>query len=97
MPLPAVPVGDLCRFRDALGAPRRGVHAYRTPGDLAAVDIAMTLAVAVLIGCCAPLGDGTSRVATVIAAFFGLWAIGTALHVLFCVRAEGAVKLGLVR
>lgn len=68
---------DLCKYRDALGVPGQGAHAYRFMG-IAIVDLVLTLVAAILI----------ARLAgwSFIYVLAGLLGLGVALHRIFCVR-----------
>lgn len=66
----------LCQFRDALGRPGEGVHAYRL-GGFAVADILMTLVGAFIISWLTGIGYGWS--------LLGLFLLGVFLHWLFCV------------
>ena len=81
-----------CHYRDALGAARTGVHAYRMPGvDLAIVDLLLTVLAAFAIVYATrgasiemePPHDHPVRNSLI--CFLLLWALGTGMHVLFCV------------
>ena len=65
----------LCQYSDALGKPRQSVHKTRIAG-LAAFDVLGTLLVAYVF---------RSHCGFVNTALV-LWAVGTAMHLLFCVR-----------
>ena len=68
---------SLCEYRDVLGVPGQGAHAYRFMG-VAVVDLALTIVAAILI----------TRVAgwSFVYVLVGLLVLGVALHRLFCVR-----------
>ena len=71
----------LCRYKDALGKPRKGVHAIRIPIlDVALVDVAMTMFAAYWI---AKYWDWSFW--TVFLVLFGL---GIFLHRIFCVKTK---------
>jgi hypothetical protein len=68
---------NLCKHRNALGVPRKGVHSVRL-GGIAVVDVIMTLI-------------GAYIIARIMRASFawtaaGLFLLGIILHRLFCVR-----------
>lgn len=77
----------LCVYRNALGAPRIGIHAARMPGDIARNDTIMTIAASLILTIIVMKASNTRS-------FFRLWAIiivwlfltGIVLHRLFCVR-----------
>ena len=66
-----------CKYKDALGKPKHGVHAYRFFG-VAIVDVLMTVVGAGLLA----WGFGWSFWVTL----GGLFVLGIVLHRLFCVR-----------
>lgn len=68
---------SLCDKKNIFGEPNTGVHRYRVFG-LAAVDLGLTFALAVLIG--------RGRVKDVMVSFAVLMIIGLAMHKLFCVE-----------
>jgi hypothetical protein len=75
----------LCRFRDALGVPGRGVHRARVPGTpSAAFDYAGTLGLAWATSAL----TGVRLSVTTIAWF----AVAELLHLAFCVRVPGAAR-----
>ena len=68
---------NLCKYRNALGVPGKGVHSIRL-GGIAVVDVIMTLI-------------GAYIIARIMRASFawtatGLFLLGIILHRLFCVR-----------
>jgi hypothetical protein len=68
---------NLCKYRNALGVPGKGVHSIRL-GGIAVVDVIMTLI-------------GAYVIARIMRASFvwtavGLFLLGIILHRLFCVR-----------
>ena len=65
-----------CRFRDMLGKPNTGLHAYRL-GPIALVDFALTILVAWLL---------TRYVGNLIINSIGLLLLGVVAHTLFCVK-----------
>lgn len=67
----------LCKYRDALGVPGQGVHAYRFMG-VAIVDVVLTVIVAALIA----VISGWPFVYVL----GGLLVLGVIAHRLFCVR-----------
>ena len=68
---------DLCKYRNALGVPGQGAHAYRFMG-IAIVDLVLTVVVAAVIARLA----GWSFAWTL----GGLLLLGVIMHRLFCVR-----------
>jgi hypothetical protein len=68
---------DLCKYKNALGEPKKGVHSYRFFG-VALADVVMTLIGAAIIS----YFSGYSFF--YVSAF--LFVLGIALHRLFCVR-----------
>ena len=68
---------SLCKYRDALGVPRKGVHSLRV-GGIAVVDVAMTLVGAYIIAYYARASFAWTAA--------GLFLLGIILHRLFCVR-----------
>lgn len=66
-----------CKYKDALGKPKQGVHGYRFFG-VAIVDVLMTIVAAGLL----TWGLGWSFWYTLL----GLFVLGIVLHRLFCVR-----------
>lgn len=70
-------MSGLCKYKDALGKPGKGIHSYRFMG-LAIVDVIMTLIGALLIS------YFTRKSLFLIAAI--LFGLGIILHRLFCVR-----------
>jgi hypothetical protein len=76
-------LGDLCRFKDAFGAPGTGVHSARVPFTrTAAVDYAGTLLLAWGTSAVSGLRLSVATIAWFAAAEF--------LHWLFCVRIGAA-------
>ena len=68
---------DLCKYKDALGKPEKGVHSYRFMG-VAIVDVIMTFIGALLISF---LIKKPFLLVLII-----LFILGIILHRLFCVR-----------
>jgi hypothetical protein len=68
---------DLCKYKDYLGEPGKGVHSYRLFG-VAIMDVIMTLLGALLIS----YFSGYSFLYVAVALFL----LGIVLHRLFCVR-----------
>ena len=68
---------DLCKYKNALGVPNKGIHSYRFMG-VAIADVIMTLIGAYLIS----KGFKLNFVYTSISLFL----LGIVLHRLFCVR-----------
>jgi len=68
---------DLCKYKDALGKPNKGIHSYRFMG-VAIVDVIMTLIGAMLI-------SYFTKYSFLIVSVF-LFILGIILHRLFCVR-----------
>ena len=71
---------SLCRFRDALGRPREGVHSIRL-FDVAVVDVVLTLLVGWLVARWF-FGGGVRATAACCALLF---ALGVIAHWAFCV------------
>ena len=69
----------LCRFRNLFGEPRKGLHSYRL-FDVAIVDVAATILVAVIIS----RYYSVSLVPTLAI----LIVVGMILHRLFCVNTR---------
>jgi len=67
----------LCKYKDALGKPGKGIHSYRFMG-LAIADVIMTLVAALLIS----YYSGYSFLKVSIVLFIS----GIIVHRLFCVR-----------
>jgi uncharacterized membrane protein len=67
----------LCKYRDALGVPGAGVHAYRVAG-VAAVDLGLTVLAAAVIAWWFDWSFGYT--------FIGLMIVGIVVHRAFCVR-----------
>lgn len=70
-------INRLCKYRDALGVPGQGVHAYRFMG-VAIVDVVLTVIAAAVIA--VVTGWPFIYVLT------GLFVVGIIMHRLFCVR-----------
>ena len=68
---------DLCKYKDALGEPGKGVHSYRFMG-VAIADVVMTVIGALLISF---LIKKSFLLVLII-----LFILGIILHRLFCVR-----------
>ena len=68
---------DLCKYKNALGEPGKGVHSYRLFG-VAIADVIMTLIGAAIISYFS--GYSLFYVSVI------LFILGIALHRLFCVR-----------
>lgn len=68
---------DLCKYKDALGEPNKGIHSYRLFG-LAIVDVVMTFVASMILA----YVFKWSYLYTTISLFF----LGILLHRLFCVR-----------
>jgi len=68
---------DLCKYKDSLGEPGKGVHSYRLFG-VAIMDVIMTLLGAILIS----HFSGYSFLYVAVTLFI----LGIVLHRLFCVR-----------
>jgi len=68
---------DLCKYKDILGKPNKGIHSYRL-FNIAIVDVVLTIIGAYLIS----LFISTSFMYTLIALFI----LGIILHRIFCVR-----------
>jgi hypothetical protein len=67
---------SLCQYKDIFGSPNTGLHSYRI-GGMAAVDLALTFAGAVLIG--------NWMEKNIIGVFIFLIILSIAMHWLFCV------------
>lgn len=73
----------LCAYKDTFGEPREGVHAIRMWGDLAAVDVVLTLVgPLLLVGLVKPQKPLRAYVRYTLT----LVVCGIVLHRLFCVR-----------
>jgi fatty acid desaturase len=70
-------MNGLCRYKDALGVPGRGVHAWRI-FDVAIVDVVLTVLAA--------WGIAEWRGWPFWWVLLGLFVMGIVLHRLFCVR-----------
>ncbi len=68
---------DLCKYKNALGVPGKGIHSYRI-FNIAIADVIMTLIAALIISYFFKI----SFIKTSICLFI----IGILLHRLFCVR-----------
>lgn len=68
---------DLCKYKNALGVPGKGIHSYRVFG-VAIADVIMTIIGAILIS----FFFKTNLTYTIISLFI----LGIFLHRLFCVR-----------
>lgn len=68
---------DLCKYRDSLGTPHKGIHSYRLFG-VAIVDVIFTIFGAMIIS----YFSKRSFIFTLIFLFI----LGIILHRLFCVR-----------
>jgi hypothetical protein len=68
---------DLCKYKNSLGIPKKGIHSYRLFG-VAIADVIMTIVAAFLIS----YFFKYSFITTLIALFI----LGIVLHRLFCVR-----------
>ncbi len=75
-------VRSLCRYKDALGVPGRGAHAWRV-GGVAAVDVILTVLAAAVI---AWVADWVERPVNFWYVLGGLLIAGVVAHRLFCVR-----------
>jgi uncharacterized protein YqhQ len=67
----------LCKYKDILGVPNKGIHSYRLFG-VAIVDVIMTFVGALLISYI----SGYKYVYTLVSFFI----LGIILHQIFCVR-----------
>ena len=67
----------LCKYKDALGEPNKGIHSYRLFG-VAIVDVIMTIVAAFII-------SYSFRLSFMYTTIF-LFVLGILLHRLFCVR-----------
>jgi len=70
-------MGGLCKYRNALGVPGKGVHSLRL-GGIAIMDVVMTLIGAYIIAYYARVSFAWTAA--------GLFLLGIVLHRLFCVR-----------
>lgn len=83
-----------CEYQNILGVPGEGAHALRVQlpfnigPSLAIVDIVLTAVLAYLIH------RYVSKKFGVATLFFGLWAVGIVLHILFCVPTGLNVWIG---
>jgi hypothetical protein len=68
---------DLCKYKNVLGQPNKGIHSYRLFG-VAIVDVIMTLIAALLI-------SYFFKYSFINSSIF-LFVLGILLHRLFCVR-----------
>ena len=68
---------DLCKYKNMLGVPGKGIHSYRV-GGIAIADVIMTIIGALIISYL----SGWNFIYTLI----GLFILGIILHRLFCVR-----------
>lgn len=68
---------NLCKYKNALGTPRKGIHSYRLFG-VAIADVIMTIIAAALISYFFKYSFVTTLVT--------LFILGIVLHRLFCVR-----------
>lgn len=67
----------LCKYKDILGKPKKGIHSYRL-FNIAVADVALTLIVSKLISVYTKI--------PVYKTFIVLFLLGILLHRLFCVR-----------
>ena len=70
-------VAVLCRYKDALGVPGKGIHSYRIM-NIAVVDVALTLLGAWVLAYA--LGVVYWKMAV------GLFVLGIVMHRMFCVK-----------
>jgi uncharacterized membrane protein YcaP (DUF421 family) len=68
---------DLCKYKNSLGIPNKGIHSYRLFG-LAIADVIMTIILALIISYFSKWN--------VIYVLLTLFVLGIFLHRLFCVR-----------
>jgi hypothetical protein len=68
---------DLCKYKNALGVPGKGIHSYRL-GGIAIADVIMTIIGAFIIS----LISGWKFIYTLL----GLFILGIIIHKLFCVN-----------
>jgi hypothetical protein len=68
---------DLCKYKNVLGVPGKGIHSYRL-GGVAIADVIMTIIGAFFIS----FVSGWKFIYTLL----GLFILGIILHKLFCVR-----------
>lgn len=93
--LPALDMGDLCKYRDALGRPGEGVHSWRVPPGIAGADLLLTAGVAFLLSRVAFTSYGS--VVAFLIVFVILIIAGIALHTIFCVDTALNRYLGLTK
>lgn len=70
-------MGGLCKYKNALGEPKKGIHSYRFMG-LAIADVIMTIIGAYLISLLFKI--------SFLYTLLSLFVTGIILHRLFCVR-----------
>lgn len=68
---------DLCKYKDILGEPRKGVHSYRLY-DVAIVDVILTLIGAYFIS---KIINASFIIVSIV-----LFVLGIIMHKLFCVE-----------
>lgn len=73
-----------CAYKDALGVPRKGVHAARMMGDLALNDVVMTLMAPAIV--LLPWIGSRHILRVYLLLLVWLITTGILLHRLFCVR-----------
>lgn len=86
---------SLCVHRNAFGEPRKGAHSARIPYlDVAAVDTALTVVLAVLSHVALGRFRGTSSTTASVLLYLLFWLVlGTALHIAFCVDTRVVAAL----
>lgn len=94
-------VANRCRFKNALGEPRKGIHALRIPGiDFAAADVALTFLLALIIAWIT-VSSGKNRFFRILyrmlVLYVVLFFVGQIFHVVFCVETKFTKATGLVR
>jgi len=76
--MPAVRERPLCKYRDSLGRPGEGAHGIRLLGGPAAIDVGLTIILAIITAVVSGLSFPVALVA-----WFGA---GIVAHRAFCVR-----------
>jgi hypothetical protein len=79
---------NLCSYRNALGVPRRGVHRQRMLGNLAMMDVALTVIASLLLSFFffSPFQYFVYFIKIFVIVFLTLVGLGILLHRLYCVR-----------
>lgn len=92
-------MNPLCKYKDALGEPGKGVHKWRVPpgkGGFAAADLLMTGAAALLLSRTIPSAKAMNPFASFFIIFLILMIVAIIVHRAFCVDTELNKRLGLV-